>query len=28
MASVKLPDFYQSYRLLAAYLAYLDETLN
>jgi Peptidase family M28 len=28
MASVKLPDFYQSYRLLAAYLAYLDETLR
>jgi hypothetical protein len=28
MAPVKLPDFYQSYRLLAAYLAYLDETLN
>ncbi len=26
MASVKLPDYYQSYRLVAAYLAYLDAT--
>jgi Zn-dependent M28 family amino/carboxypeptidase len=28
MAAVKLSDFYQSYRLLAAYLAYLDKALK
>lgn len=28
MAAASLADFYQSYRLVAAYLAYLDETLD
>jgi hypothetical protein len=28
MAAIRMPDYYDSYRLITAYLAYLDEVLD